>query len=90
MVRIATRGFGLALTPLLVLFWGCGSSETRPTEAIGLVDTKTASGVYDVTGVTVQAANGLEREIAGTMRSQHRNAPERGPVSTPGILRLIG
>lgn len=72
MVRMAHLGIGLTLGVALVAFGGCGTSEApdsgATSGAIGLVDAKTASGVYEVSGVTVQAAHGGLRKIAGTLR----------------------
>ncbi len=72
MVRITHRGFGLALAPLLSTLFACALWDTSPAQlvdpdAITLKDSRSASGVYQVNGLTVQAANGRQREIAGTI-----------------------
>ena len=72
MVRIVHRGFGLACAPLLLTLWGCEYWDTSQghvadPNAIVLQDSRTASGTYDVSGVTVQAASGVQREVSGTI-----------------------
>jgi len=69
----------MALSVLMALAVGCDAPEpTRPAESAPvraetasrtpLLDAERVSGVYQVHGVTVQAANGLVREIDGILR----------------------
>lgn len=66
---------------LVALAFGCGLPEPEPTTQAEpaparaepeshapLLDAATVSGVYQVRGVTVQAADGLVREIDGILR----------------------
>ena len=71
MVRITRLGPGLPLALLPFTVWGCDlgdtSTYTVDPNAITLKDSQAASGIYEVNGVTVQAANGRQRTVAGTI-----------------------
>ncbi len=72
MARITHRSFNLTLALLLSTLWACAGGDTSSTyemdpDAITLKDSQAASGVYEVSGLTVQAANGRQRQISGTL-----------------------
>lgn len=70
-MRGALAGSGLARTWLLAasaaLPLACGEAEEKPAVSAAPVEPEPLSGLYEVSGVTVDKATGAERKLAGTL-----------------------